>query len=415
MLTPHPTLRRTDLFPQRGNDLNILGDRSSLHLTYNARGALYQLLRALPEKQSSVLLPGFHCTALVEPVAHSRFRTIFYRIKPDLSIDFDDLQSKVTRDAVVVVIHFFGFPTDLSPLLEMRKQTGFYLLEDCAHSFLTVEGGRHIGHGGDFSIYSFYKTVPSLFGGGLRTNDTPYGKQVRFVPSQSSVSLKESMVISKRLAEQLVENSKDGFFKRGLQRLENYRVSRKHTATVANESSSPGFVDDPYLFREDLALAKMPAASKRILKSCDWRGIIEARRRNYELLSATLQETALLQKLFPILPEGICPWAYPVLLQDRVRYEQQLRARGVPLFTFGEVLHPLLANADAPTQEAAEYLSHHLLMLPVHQNLSVEDVLRYATEINLFLTDIVNCSSVTDSAKDSASTAPQPFSMRGVR
>jgi len=413
MLTPHPTLRRADLFPHRANDPGILGGQDTLHLTYNARGALYQLLRALSEKQKRiVLLPGFHCTALVEPVAHLRLPTIFYRIKPDLSIDLDDLRSKVTSDSVVVVIHFFGFPANLDPLLEMREQTGFHLLEDCAHSFLTLEGSRNPGRRGDFSIYSFYKTVPSLFGGGLRINN----KQLTFVPSQNQVSLKESVVIGKRLVEQLIENSNDGFLKRSFQRLENYRVARKHTAaTTTHESAAPGFVDDPYLFREDLALAQMPAVSKRILKSCDWQEIMAARRRNYELLSATLQETALLHKFFPTLPEGVCPWAYPVLLKDRVRYEQQLRARGVPLFTFGEVLHPLLADADALTRESAEYLSQRLLMLPVHQNLSVEGMLRYAKEINLFMTDVADNPSVSDLASDSASAAPQPLGMRVAR
>jgi dTDP-4-amino-4,6-dideoxygalactose transaminase len=409
MLAAHPTLRRTDVFPQRANDLRTLCGEDSLYLTYNARGALYQLLRSIPESEGSVvLLPAFHCTALVEPVAHSRFQAIFYRIKPDLSVDFDDLQSKALADvAVIVVIHFFGFPADLRPVMGLAERFGCYVLEDCAHSFLTLDGGRSIGHQGDFSIYSFYKAVPSLFGGGLRVNL----KQFKFTRPQNKIPLKDSAVIAKRLLEQLIDNSQDGFLKRSLQYLENLRVARKRAKTTGIEPAAPGFVDDPYLFREDLALAGMPALCKNILQSSDWRGIMSVRRRNYELFNSALEENALLRKFFPGLPEGVCPWAYPVLVQDRARFEHPLRERGVPFFTFGEVLHPLLAKCDGPTRQDAEDLSRQLLMLPVHQNLSSEEVLRYAGEINRFFSAVRR----TPSGSDSLSAATQPANLGDAR
>jgi perosamine synthetase len=407
MLTPHPTLRRSDLFSGCRNDLRALGDGDSLYLTYNARGALYQLLQAIPENQGSVvLLPAFHCTALVEPVAHSRFRAAFYRIKPDLSIDYDDLRSKATSNvAVIVAIHFFGFPADLSPLLELRQQLGCYLLEDCAHSFLTVDGGRPIGHRGDFSIFSFYKTVPSLFGGALRINHKPF----QFTPSSNSISWKESAVISKRLFEQIIENSSDGFGKRSYQSLENRRLSRKKSAPAADQPSASNFVDDPYLFRADLAKARIPWSCRSILRSSDWQAFVAARRRNYALLNVALKENNVLSRVFTCLPEGVCPWAYPVLLQDRTQHDQELRARGVPLFTFGEVLHPLLAQSDSSVRKDAQDLSNRLMLLPVHQNLSVDDVTQYADEINRFLAGF-EPNPVESHATDAA---PQPLTSRG--
>ena len=186
------------LFRSRVNDLHTLyGETDSLHLTYNARGALYQFLRVIPENKGSVvLLPAFHCTALVEPVARSGFRPIFYRIKPDFSPDLEDLRSKAKPEvALIVVVHFFGFPADLGPILELREQANCYVLEDSAHSFLSKDSGRYIGHRGDFSIFSYYKTVASLFGGGLRIN----GQPLDFSPSSKKLSLQESAVITKRL------------------------------------------------------------------------------------------------------------------------------------------------------------------------------------------------------------------------
>jgi perosamine synthetase len=394
MTNAHPTLRRADVFPPRTGGLGALGEGNVLHLTYNARGALYQLLRAIPEnKGGTVLLPGFHCTALVEPVARSRFRPVFYRIRPDLSIDLDDLCSKATSDvALIVVVHFFGFSADLRGVLELRERCDCYVLEDCAHSFLTLDGTHPIGYQGDFSIFSFYKMAPSLFGGGLQINLRHFG----FTPSRSKIRAKESAVILKRLAEQLIENSGDNFFQRSFHYLESRRVRRRRASMTENQSARSAFVDDPYLFREDLALAQMPAVCKWILKSSDWHAIRSARRRNYELLGRSLQENALLQKLAPDMPEGVCPWAYPVLLQDRARYEHSLRDLGVPFFTFGEVLHPLLEHGDARTRQDAEYLSRRLLALPVHQNLSGEEVVRYAEEVNRFLAGVGGSLSEQD-------------------
>jgi perosamine synthetase len=409
MLTPHPSLRRADVFRHCSNDLRAFSGGNNLYLTYNARGALYQLLQSLPNaKGNVVLLPAFHCTALVEPVAHSRFRGVFYRIKQDLSIDLEDLRAKATPGvAIIVAVHFFGIPVDLRPVLELRARLGCYVLEDCAHSFLTLDDGRYIGHRSDFAIFSFYKTVASLVGGGLRNNL----EQFDFHPSKSTVPLKESAVIAKRLFEQLIENSPDGFLRRGYQYLESRRVSRQRTKSTLAEPAASSFIDDPYLFREDLARAEMPALCRRILKSSDWQGIIAARRRNYELLGRTLRENALLRKLRPKLPDGACPWAYPVLLRNRARFEHQLRDRGVPLFTFGEVLHPLLEGTDPATRTDAEDLSRQLMLLPVHQNLSAEDVARYADEINRFLGGIEQ----TSAELDSAIAAPEPVDLRGCQ
>ena len=383
MLTPHPTLRSNNVFARVKNDPRALCMQDTLHLTYNARGALHQLLQIIPEHKGRViLLPAFHCTALVEPVARSRFEAAFYRINPDLSIDVDDLRAKLTPEvALVVVVHFFGFPTDLTPLFELRERCGCYLLEDCAHSFLTLDAGHPIGARGDFSVYSYYKTVPSLLGGGLRINS----RELAVPPPYQTISVRDSAVISKRLIEQIVENVEDGVLKRSVQYIERRRVARKRaTGTDAAGPAVSEFIDNPYLFRDDFAVAKIPALSKRIVMSADWQSIVTTRRQNYELLSATLKENALLQKLLPDLPSGVCPWAYPVLLRDRARFEHQLRSQGVPLFTFGEVLHPLLEQSDASTWSDAKNLSRQLMALPIHQDLSTQDVMHYAERINNF-------------------------------
>jgi perosamine synthetase len=381
MLPPHPTLRFRDVFPPSAHSLKKTNAPHALHLTYNARGALYQLLRALPaERGRTVLLPAFHCTALVEPVARAGFRASFYRVRPNFSVDFEDLCKKMSGDVTAVVaIHYFGFPAELEPFLELANRYEAYVVEDCAHSFLTRRDGQYLGHRGDFALYSYYKFAPSLSGGGLGVNRADFNASF----SRSGLPLRERMVIGKRLIEGILQNAPWNPIGKFLLMLENKRVARKQV--VASATSEPvvsQFVDDPYLFREDLALASMPRLCQRVIEACDWEDIISVRQRNYRLFGRLLQDTKLVRRVCPELPDDVCPWAFPLLLEDRVLHEQKLRALGVPLFTFGEVLHPLLGPLQDEARRDAEYLSQRLTMLPVHPLLREEDVRSFAEIIN---------------------------------
>ena len=62
MCDPHPTLRFGDLWRRKTESASLALNGFQLYYTYNARAALYQLLRALPrDKRTTVLLPAFHC------------------------------------------------------------------------------------------------------------------------------------------------------------------------------------------------------------------------------------------------------------------------------------------------------------------------------------------------------------------
>lgn len=388
----HPTLRFADIFPPRRHSLREFHAPARVRLTYNGRGAFYQLLRSLPqEKGSAVLLPAFHCTALVEPVQRAGYQVRFYRIRPDLTVDFEDVNQKMSSQiAAIVAIHYFGFPTPLDPFLELGRKYGSRVVEDCAHSFLSRQSGNYVGHRGDFAIFSYYKFAPSLAGGGLGINHSECSLGLSAAP----ILLRDRLIVMKRLAEQVLENAPGYPLTRIFFWTERKRVQRKSSAD-ANASPSR-FVDDPYLFREDLALAGMPRLCRFVLECCDWEKIREARQRNYRLFSELIVDNAFLRRLFPDLPGNVCPWAFPILLEDRLLHEQTLRAQGVPLFTFGEILHPLLAATQDGARGDAEYLSRRLLLLPVDAQQSEQDVRVCAEKINEYARAFLDSGGCAD-------------------
>lgn len=71
------------------------------------------------------------------------------------------------KTKIIFVNHEFGFPYE--NLYELGKY-GLPIIEDCAHSFFSVDKNESIGKIGDFVIYSFPKIFPLQIGGLLVSN-----------------------------------------------------------------------------------------------------------------------------------------------------------------------------------------------------------------------------------------------------
>jgi len=77
-----------------------------------------------------------------------------------------------------------------------------------------------------------------------------------------------------------------------------------------------------------------------------------------------------------------------VILQKRAERDYRIRSRGVPVFTFGEVLHPLLFAQHANEREMLDtttFLSNNVLGFAVHQDFSETQIATFATAINSYI------------------------------
>jgi dTDP-4-amino-4,6-dideoxygalactose transaminase len=338
-------------------------------------------MRALPPRRGqSVLVPAFHCPTIIEAIRHAGYRPLFYRVTRDLSLDAEDVRHKISRDvAAIVVVHYCGFPADTAPLLELRQQHGCLVIEDWAHSFLNAQDGSITGETGDAAVFSFYKLVPTGVGGGLRINNPA---ALQYQPASGRLESRRLIVLAKRLLEELIQNSGPVSLRTIFQFLESLRVDLKKKRSASQDSAISTVRWDPYWFDLKLASTRMPRLSQLLLRSSDFSSLIAIRRRNYGLLTEHLREHPSMRAVFPHLPDKVCPLAYPVICDDRSRYDWRLRAAGVPVFTFGEILHPLLGDSDRRTVEDAVYLSRNLLLIAIHQNLPSEVVVGAARTIN---------------------------------
>ena len=122
---------------------------------------------------------------------------------------------------------------------------------------------------------------------------------------------------------------------------------------------------------EEADLAMHPL-SERSLRCADAEGVVESRQRNYRYLAEALRGGDLVSPYLPALPQGACPFIFPVrVARDVRRVHAELVIRGIPVCVFPGALHPSLPKDSFPL---AWELADSLLALPCHQDLSLQDL-----------------------------------------
>src|SRR6185295_16656482 len=101
------------------------------HYLFWARNAIYHGLRASNlQRGDNVLVPGYHCTSVVEPILQYGCEVKFYNIGLDLRISLTELENKIdAKTRAVLAIHYFGFPQAISAIKNFCRERGLFLIE----------------------------------------------------------------------------------------------------------------------------------------------------------------------------------------------------------------------------------------------------------------------------------------------
>lgn len=375
VVSPHATLRLRDLGrAPRERRFAALAAGHDLRPTYNGRGALYQVFRSLRDKQrKTVLVPAFQCPTVVDPLLHAACDVEYYEIDEQLRIDRPTLLARLADDVLaVILINYFGIEEPLDDLIAECRRRGILVVEDCSHSFLRTDPLELAGARGDLAMFSFWKLLPSRVGGAIRVNPTHRALDGRPGPVPWAASV--------QLARQLLGEAADDLLPARRRRAQ----QSKGTVQGPVERAAAAVA---YPYDRQLAAAQMPALARAILEASDLGRACEARRKHFLLLDRMLSRSAHATPLVTNLPARCCPWGYPLLLKNRRDNDYRLRARGVPLFTFGEVLHPTVDDprrASRRATEIAHLLADRLLVLGIHQDLDERTLQEACGVLNAF-------------------------------
>lgn len=91
------------------------------------------------------------------------------------------------RTKAILVVHLYGHPADMDPILEFAHHHHLYVIEDAAEAHGAVYKGRRVGSIGDIGCFSFYanKIITTGEGGMITTNGVAIAERARSLRSLS--------------------------------------------------------------------------------------------------------------------------------------------------------------------------------------------------------------------------------------
>ncbi|MBI3550098.1 MAG: DegT/DnrJ/EryC1/StrS family aminotransferase [Elusimicrobia bacterium] len=153
--------------------------------TSNGTTALHLALKAMGvEEGDEVIMPDFTMAAVLFAVLYCRAKPVFVDAEPDTwNIDPKQIEPKITkRTKVIVVVHTYGHPCDMDPILALAKKRKLKVLEDSAEAHGAEYMGRKCGSMGDAAAFSFYanKIIATGEGGMVVTSDDRLAQQAKY-------------------------------------------------------------------------------------------------------------------------------------------------------------------------------------------------------------------------------------------
>lgn len=357
-------------------------DAPNAHLMLRGSTAIWEAFRllALPEG-SEVLFPTYHCGLELDVLAKAGLSPAFYPVTDRLGIDLHDLESRITgRTSAVYVIHYFGFPHELTALRELCDRRGLRLIEDGAQAFASrTPTGQPVGSFGDAAIFSLHKSLPLPDGGALVINDAS-------LPAPSPgrrpgwfETLRHAKLI---LARDLYKvGAVRGLMRwvllgvcspavRKTRELVRSGVSRGKAARppAGQSPDAAGPTDAEWVFPDAWKGVGISPLARFLLDRLDHERVVRNRRGAYERL---LEASGAWRRLVPVLPElpaGVCPCYFPVFAGDDARpFIDFCRSRRVRVDPYWPDTHPLVPTDRFP--QTLE-LKRRIAVLPVHHELT---------------------------------------------
>lgn len=96
----------------------------------------------------------------------------------------ESIRQRITpRTKAIVVVHIFGHPADMDPIMALAEQHGLVVIEDCAQAPFATYKGRPVGTLGHMGVFSlnYHKHIHTGEGGVVTTNDDAFAEKVALI------------------------------------------------------------------------------------------------------------------------------------------------------------------------------------------------------------------------------------------
>lgn len=376
------TIARSGPWPR---DVFPFGEANT-RFCFSGRYALVEALRGCGlQKGERVLMPAYNCGVELDAVLFAGGEPVFYNVTRDLNVDGADFFERAKGGArAALVTHFLGFPQPMGDILDVCRQQGILCIEDCAHALLSTSAGVPLGSFGEVSVFSLLKSLPVPNGGLVVFNQGEMSSHEKHrVPHLTSTAFYMSDLLHERSRgdakgrwEQVGCTARDTAYAAILGCKWAVAGFRKMFRPEAHYLIRP----DGFVFEEALMKWGVSNITLKMVKGTDFSDLKEVRRRNFSLYLEHFGRTRAEMLVVPDLPEGVCPLFFPVFVETgekRKTMYEAMKQKGVTTHPWWDMFHEAVPWRQYPD---AVFLKTRLMGLPVHQDLTPEQVDRVIQE-----------------------------------
>jgi perosamine synthetase len=135
-----------------------------------------------------VLVPSFTFIAAANAIRYERATPVFVDIDPDsLNLDPAAVEAAITpRTRALLIVHTFGRPADMAPLLSLARRHNLAIIEDACEAIGAEYASQPTGSFGDIAVFAFYpnKQITTGEGGMIVTRDAALAATMRSLRNQ---------------------------------------------------------------------------------------------------------------------------------------------------------------------------------------------------------------------------------------
>jgi hypothetical protein len=324
------------------------------------RACVAHLLRcANPE---IVFLPAYVPEGILQPILKSGIPHEFYRLIPGLLPDMVDFERCIAKAAaegrrrpLMIVLHYFGYLTPSFAIEQMTHQLEGVVLHDCAH-MISDFNGTYSDANSDITLYSYNKFLPVTDGAKLFSNC----KHVNVsIDHQSLTEFPEKAV---------------RFYERHLAANRRIAAARNRHEAEAHRVNSEAAYRDYYAEIVDCRPYRVTDASRTALYSVDWTRMALLRRQKVEAFDAVSGGKFKVRSGYPQLALPIDCGGKKQLIFEALEDAGVLAS---------ELVSKWDHLPDGSFVAERYFMANHLL-LPIGEDVSIEDMIMMAKVVSKF-------------------------------
>lgn len=135
-------------------------------------------------KGDEVIVPSFAIISCIAEILRRGARPVFVDSDPETwNMNVEGVERAISeRTKAIMVVHTYGLPVDMDPLLAIAATRSILVIEDAAEAHGSFYKERPVGGIGYVSTFSFYanKNITTGEGGMILTSDPKFAEKIRY-------------------------------------------------------------------------------------------------------------------------------------------------------------------------------------------------------------------------------------------